>query len=110
MKLEAALPAIRAAARYAFRRWRPRDRDEAIAEAQAAAWCAWHGLLSRGHDPVAVGVWGIARNAVRHVRNGRRVSSVPRGRGAVDLLHRRDQKRCGIQVLGLDQPTGRPAV
>jgi hypothetical protein len=34
---------------------------------------------------------------------------VPRGRGAIDLLHRRDQKRFGIQVLSLDRLAGPPS-
>ena len=44
-QFEAALPAITNAVRYAFRRRRPQDRAEAVAEAQAAAWSAWAGLL-----------------------------------------------------------------
>src|SRR4051794_8644014 len=43
-QFESALPAVTNAARYAFRRRRPQDRDEAVAEAHAAAWSAWHGL------------------------------------------------------------------
>ena len=38
----------------------PARRAEALADARAAAWHAWHGLLRRGLDPVAIGVTGIA--------------------------------------------------
>src|SRR5438105_4697120 len=88
-QFEAALPAILATARFAFRRRRPQDRDEAVAEAQAAAWSAWTGLVSRGQDPVAVGVCGIANNAVRYVLKGRRIANTPCGRGAMDIHHPR---------------------
>src|SRR5258708_5171099 len=86
-QFEAALPAILATARFAFRRRRPQDRDEAVAEVRAAAWSAWHGLVSRGQDPVAVGVCGIANNAVRSVLNGRRIANTHCGRGAMDVYH-----------------------
>ena len=96
LQFEAALPAILATARFAFRHRRPHDRAEAIAEAQAAAWSAWSGLVSRGHDPVEVGVSGIANNAVRNVLQGRRVGNPTCGRGAMDIHHPRAQKRCGF--------------
>src|SRR3954447_15146498 len=71
-QFKAALPALTTTARLAFRRLGRQDRDEAIAAVHAAAWSAWHGLLARGRDPLAVGACGIANNAVRYVRNGRR--------------------------------------
>jgi DNA-directed RNA polymerase specialized sigma24 family protein len=94
-----AMPQIAAAARYCFRRWRPQDRAEAIAETQAAA---WHGLVARGQDPVAVGIAGIAHNACRYVRNGRRLGTGSCGRGVMDVYHRKAQAACGFKVLSLD--------
>jgi hypothetical protein len=103
----AALPAITGAARYAFRRRRPQDRDEAIAEAQACAWKAWRGLVERGKDPVAVGVSGIAGYAVRHVKNGRRIGNRCGGRGSMDVFHFKAQAACGFKVVGLDRDADR---
>jgi hypothetical protein len=97
-----ALPAIVAAAEFAFRRRRRQEREEAVAEVRAAAWSAWHGLLERGKDPLAVGIWGIAANACRYVRNGRRIGNRHRGRGAMDVHHPRAQKRDGFRVISLD--------
>ena len=59
----AALPRIDAAIRFGFRRSPRPLREEAVAEARAYTWAAWHGLLRRGLDPVAVGVVAIAANA-----------------------------------------------
>ena len=56
---EAALPAIDRALRFHFRRWPRARREEALADGRAAAWHAWHGLLRRGKDPIAVGVTGL---------------------------------------------------
>ena len=80
------LSAVEDAARYAFRGRRRQDREEAVAEATAAAWSAWHGLIRKGKDPLAVGVTGIANNAVRYVRNGRRIGNTTCGRGAMDIF------------------------
>ena len=96
------LPAIDNAARFAFRRRRRQDREEALAEARAAAWSAWHGLILKGKDPLAVGVTGIANNAIRYVRNGRRVGNTTCGRGAMDVFHRKAQAAGGFKVVSLD--------
>src|SRR5205807_932041 len=69
------LAAVENAARWAFRRRRRQDYEDALAEAIAAAWSAWVGLLRKGKDPVQVGVHGIASNAIRYVRNGRRLGN-----------------------------------
>jgi hypothetical protein len=97
------LPAVDNAALFAFRRRRWQDREEALAEARAAAWSAWAGLLRRGKDPVEVGVTGIAANAVRNVRQGRRIGNRTCGRGAMDVWHPRVQRACGYRVVGLDR-------
>ena len=95
------LPAVEDAARYAFRRRRWQDREEAVAEATAAASSAWHGLIGKGKDPLAVGVTGIANNAIRYVRNGRRVGNTSCGPGAMDVF-RKAQKARDFKVVSLD--------
>ena len=100
-KFTATLKAVEDAARFAFRRHRRQDREEAVAEARAAAWSAWTGLLRRGKDPLAVGVTGIANNAIRYVRNGRRVGNTTCGRGAMDVF-RKAQKARDLKVVSLD--------
>ena len=95
------LSAVEDAARYAFRRRRRQDREEAVAEARAAAWSAWHGLIRKGKDPLAVGVTGIANNAIRYVRNGRRVGNTSCGPGAMDVF-RKAQKARDFKVVSLD--------
>ena len=97
------LPAIDDAARYAFRRRRRQDREEALAEAQAAAWCAWHGLLKRGQDPLVVGVLGIARNAIRWVRARRKVGNRSSGRGSMDIQHPRVRRDLGLRVVSFSE-------
>src|SRR5205823_1946402 len=82
------------------------DREEAVAEARAASWSAWHGLVERGKDPVEVGVDGIAHNAIRYVKNGRRLGNRHCGRGAMDVGHRRAQRVGGFRVVSLDQAIG----
>ena len=98
----AALLAVENQLQSAFRRLRPQDREDAVAEARAATWSAWAGLLKQGKDPVAVGVTGIAHNAVRYVKNGRRVGNRNAGRGAMDVYHRKAQEACGFRVVSLD--------
>ena len=106
-QFEAALPAILATAKFAFRKRRLQERQEAVAEALAAAWSAWQSLVRRGKDPVEVGVSGIANNAVRYVLNGRRVGNpTTGGRGAMDIHHPRAQKLCGLKVVSLDRNLG----
>jgi hypothetical protein len=107
------LPAVENAVRWAFRHWRglrQQDYEEALAEARAAAWSAWCGLLSRGKDPVQVGVHAIANNAVRYVLHGRKVANRSGGRGAMDVYHRKAQAACGFKITSLDgngQPAGK---
>jgi hypothetical protein len=97
----AQLPVVENATRCAFRRLKLKRQDfeEVLAEAVAACWSAWVGLLSRGRDPLEVGVCGIANFAVRYVRNGRRVANRTCGRGAMDVYHARAQKARGFQVI-----------
>jgi hypothetical protein len=97
-----ALPPMNRTLDFQFRRWPARRRQEAIADAQGAAWAAWHGLLLRGQDPRAVGVCGIAFNAARSVKRGRTLGSGTRGRGA-DVLSRYARRRLGFRVISLDR-------
>src|SRR4051794_2642752 len=89
----ATLSAVEDAARFAFRRLRPHEYEEKLAEARAAAWHAWHGLIGRGKDPVEVGVHGIATNAVRYVKNRRKLGCGTPGRG-MDVYHPKAQAKC----------------
>jgi hypothetical protein len=99
----ATLSAVEDAVHYAFcGRLRPQEYEEALAEAKAAAWCAWRGLLKRGKDPLVVGVHGIARNAIRWVRARRKVGNTTCGRGAMDVFHRKAQAAGGFKVVSLD--------
>jgi hypothetical protein len=97
----AQLEVIVGATRYAFRKRRLRrhDYEDILAEAIAACWSAWVGLLSRGRDPLEVGVCGIANQAARYVRSGRRIANRSGGRGAMDVYHRRAQKARGFRVF-----------
>ena len=98
----ATLSAVEDAVHYAFSgRLRPQEYEEALAEAKAAAWCAWNGLLKRGKDPLVVGVHGIARNAIRWVRARRKVGNTTYGRGAMDVF-RKAQKARDFKVVSLD--------
>ena len=97
------LAAVEDAVHFAFRkRLRPQAYEEALAEAKAAAWSAWHGLIKRGKDPVAVGVHGIAANAIRNVRQGRRVGHKGCGRGGMDVYSSKARARCGFRLVSLD--------
>jgi hypothetical protein len=101
-QFEALLPKFKESARYAFRALSRGDRDEAIADVCAAAWSAWHGMIKRGKNPLDVGPCGILANAIRYVRNGRRVGNPGSGRGRMDPWHRKTQRRCGFELVSLD--------
>jgi hypothetical protein len=106
------LPAVESATRWTFRhrlRLRRQDFEEALAETRAAAWSAWVGLLSRGKDPVEVGVHGIASHAVRYVKKGRRVGNQNGGgRSAMDV-HNRKARAAGGYTIGSLDSNGQPA-
>ena len=69
----AALPRVRAVARFATRRVPcPDAREELEAEAVALAWRAYLALLRRGKDPAAF-VTTLARRAAQAALSGRRV-------------------------------------
>ena len=104
-----ALDRINAVIHFNFRRWPWSLREEAMAEARAACWVAWHGLLRRGKDPVAVGITGIASNACRAVRNGRTVGrNRAAGRTALDIQHPKARRATGLCVVNLEGLGGAP--
>lgn len=107
-RFEAALPAIDRTLSYLFRRWPYDRRDEALADARAAAWHAWYGLLRRGKDPESVGVTGLAANAARYVRNGRRLGCGTSGH-ATDVMDPVVGRRHGLRVVSLDESEGETA-
>jgi hypothetical protein len=99
-----ALERIDAVIAYQFRRWPRGLREEAMAEARAGCWVAWHGLLGRGKDPVAVGVCGIAENACRAVRNGRTVGrNRAAGPTAPDIHHPKARRATGLRVVSIER-------
>jgi len=105
----AALPRIDAVLRFQFRHWPRARREEAVAEARAAAWGAWHGLIRRGRDPVAVGVTAIAANVCRGVRKGRKVGNPTAGRGAMDVQNPEVRRRLGLRVVPFEEVAGPPS-
>ena len=100
-QFETLLPKFEEAARYAFRKCQHVDREEAVADVCAAAWSAWHGLIQRGKDPLEVGPYGILTNAIRYVRNGRRIGNKGCGRGRRDLWRRQARKSIGFRLVSL---------
>jgi hypothetical protein len=106
----ACLPAVENAARFAFRRrlrFSRQDYEEARAQAFAAAWSAWIGLLRKGKNPIQVGVHGIANNVIRYVRSGRRIGNLHCGRSARDVHHRKAQTAGAYTIQSLDS-NGQP--
>jgi DNA-directed RNA polymerase specialized sigma24 family protein len=103
---DAALGQIDSAIDFQFRhrRWSRQRREDNLAEARAATWAAWHGLLRRGKDPVAVGVAGIVANACRALRNGRAVGANRSvGRGAMDIHHWKARRATGLRVVSFEE-------
>ena len=104
LQFESSLPQIRRTLIFFFRNWPRRLRAEAIADALAACWHAWVGLVQRGQDPIAVGLTGIAFNGYRAVKGGRQLGCGTCGRSHVDILDRRAQFRLGLHVVSFDSP------
>ena len=102
-QFEASLPQIETSIRFHLRRLPRRHRAEAIVDALAAAWHAWHGLLARGQDPRAVGSTGIAHNACRYVKGGRQLGTGRCGRSAMDVYHPRARRLRGFRLISLDR-------
>jgi hypothetical protein len=105
------LDRIDAVIAYHFRRWPRGRREEAMAEARAGCWVAWHGLLLRDKDPIAVGICGIAANACRAVRNGRTVGrNRAAGRTGLDIQHPKVRHSTGLRVVSLEERAERSPV
>jgi hypothetical protein len=102
----AELPRIDRVLRFRFRRRPGPRRAEAVADARAAAWHAWVGLVRRGRDPRAVGPTGIAANAARCALRGRQLGCGAGGRAAQDVLHPGAPRRYRYSVVSLDRPEG----
>jgi hypothetical protein len=101
-----ALPTMKRTISFLLRSWPKHCRAEAKADALSAAWHAFHGLAKRGRDPLALGPTGIAANAVRYVRNGRRLGTAQGKRTGLDLFDRRAQQRLGIKLVSIDTAGG----
>jgi hypothetical protein len=97
-KFESLLPAIRRHVTYAFRQLRWGLREELIAEAIGAAFAAFVRLIQRGMESV-IYPHALAKYAVHHVRDGRRLGS---GRDSRDVLSELVQTRNGFRVEAMD--------
>jgi hypothetical protein len=89
--------------RHHFRNWPARRRADALADARAALWAAWHSLVRRGKDPLQVGITGIAARCCLFTKAGRKIGNKNRGRGCLDVLDTRAQRRLGLKIVSLDQ-------
>jgi hypothetical protein len=92
------LPAVETHAKIQFRHLPAVDREEAVAEAKAAAFMNVH-EASRGGRADRITPFTLALYAVRHVRDGRHVGTSRDA--AKDVLSRRAQQRGSFRVLGL---------
>ncbi len=88
------MPMVQRCARLFFRSWPADHREEAIAEAVAAALVSFISLKRRGKDPFQFPSV-IAVRAVQHVRSDRHVGSRSNG---CDVLSRKARHRHGVAV------------
>jgi len=98
------LPRIETHARVVFRGLPMVDREEAIAEAVAAAYVAYRRLRERGIDPVREFPSMMATFAVRQVKDGRHVGS---RMSSKDALSPKAQRKHGFKVEPLPISTRR---
>ena len=101
-QFEQALPAIDTTLQFQFKDLPRQQREEALADARAATWSWWTSLLARGKDPLAIGVTGIASNAARFVRGGRKIGNQNFGRGCPDLQDPRVRRKTGLRVVSIE--------
>jgi DNA-binding NarL/FixJ family response regulator len=92
------LPTIKTHAKVQFRHLPAVDREEAIAEATAAAFLTVHSSMRNGSTERMTQAT-VANYAVKHVRDGRHVGTSRDA--AKDVLSRRAQQRGNFRVLGL---------
>ena len=91
------MPVVQQCAQFSFREWSPAHREEAIAEAVAAALVSFIGLKRRGKDPFQFPSV-IATRAVQHVRHDRHVGGRSNGR---DVLSHIARRRHGFGLAGI---------
>ena len=87
------VPAIENYARRAFRKLRPQEREEAICEVMAHAFCAFRRLVELGKQNVAYAT-PLARFAVARFRAGRGVGSKLSSSDVFSWLAQRRRKFC----------------
>ncbi len=88
------LPVVERRARFAFRHLPVVDREEAMAEAVAAAFVSFVSLKARGKLPCSF-PGALAVFAVMHVRSGRHVGG---GCSSAEVSSFHVQRRCGFQL------------
>ena len=91
------LPAIKRFVEFAFRELDPESKAEAVAEAIAAAFVSYAGLVRRGLKHRAYPST-MARYAINHVRNGRHVGGHENNN---DVLSRSARRRHGFHLKNL---------
>jgi DNA-directed RNA polymerase specialized sigma24 family protein len=90
------LPEIERYAEHVFRRCRPADRDELVAETVARVWLSFVRLSARGKDPRRV-FRPLLRFCVLAIKEGRRVGV---RRNSRELCHR--ARRDGLRIVSLE--------
>jgi len=99
------LPSVRQHAAVVFRALPAAEREEAVAEAVAAAFVAFRRLRARGLDPARDFPSQMAIYAALHVKDGRHVG----GRASSkDVLSVKAQRKHGFRVESLPLATRRP--
>jgi DNA-directed RNA polymerase specialized sigma24 family protein len=97
------LPAVRRHANISFRQLPHADREEAVAEAVAAAFINYASAQRRGKSH-SINRSMLATFAVRHVRDGRHVGGSQDSRK--DVMSRKAQRARGFSVLRLPSMDG----
>lgn len=92
------LPQIERVARFAFRSFPRRDRDEAIAEVVAHAWASFARLIQRGKNPLLFPT-ALARFSARSLKAGKLVGRRCNRRDLVSPFRSKSKK---VQVVSLD--------
>jgi hypothetical protein len=100
------LPVVERHARVMFRGRPAADREEAIAEAVAAAFVSYVRLRARGRHPARDFPSAMAAYAVLHVQNGRHVGGPS---SSVDVLSPATQRKHGFRVESLVSTRTSPA-
>jgi hypothetical protein len=97
------IPIVERQARFAFRGRPEADREEAAAEAVAAAYASYVGLKARGRNPVRDFPTALAAYAVLHVKAGRQMGS---RNNSTDALSPLAQRKRGFRVEPLPNSFG----